>query len=159
MKPHILENLPYKDPEGLKLLRYLANEQGHGKIDRLYDLYSFEKETKIGIVDPLETVSINGGFRPRQSKRIGKGELFPVAGSAGWHEDPGHGLVLSTLMLVSSKTVGAIQLITSHGGLTLREGDFFVFDANRGHAWVSNARCVIAQIPVSKFYNKAIEAP
>jgi hypothetical protein len=57
-------------------------------------------------------------------------------------------------MLVSSKTVGAIQLITSHGGLTLREGDFFVFDANRGHVWVSNARCVIAQIPVSKLSPK-----
>jgi len=154
MKPYILENHPYEDPEGLKWLRHLADEQEQGKLENLYNLYSFEKDTKIGIVDPLETVSINGGFRPRQSKRIGKGELFPVAGSLGWHKDPGHGLVLSTLMWVSSKTVGAIQLITSHGGLTLREGDFFVFDANKGHAWVSNARCVIAQIPVSKLSPK-----
>jgi hypothetical protein len=83
MKPHILENHPYNDPEGLKRLRYLADEQEQGKLDDLYDLYLFEKITKIGIVDPLETVAINGGFRPRQSKRIGKGELFPVAGSAG----------------------------------------------------------------------------
>lgn len=107
------------------------------------------------------------GFKPRKSATYGSGSILPIVGSIGWHTDHGLGSVMCWLLysdfpshLCQHKGLssdgrsylhsGKPELITSHGTLQISQGQFFVFNANSGHAWVSNTRCVLAQIPVSK---------
>lgn len=106
------------------------------------------------------------GFKPRKSALYGPGSIIPIVGSIGWHTDPGLGSVMCWLLysdfpshicqhngMTSNSSYlrpGKPGLITSHGSLEISQGAIFVFNANNGHAWVSNTRCVLAQIPVSK---------
>ena len=42
------------------------------------------------------------------------------------------------------------QLITRHGPLNVKEGDLFIFNADQGHAWVSNGACVMVMATIAK---------
>jgi|LakMenEpi03Aug12_release.lakeMendotaPanAssembly.Ray.scaffolds.fasta_scaffold117170_3 hypothetical protein len=122
-----------------------------------------------GIGETLKKRAALSGFKPRKSALYGSGSIIPIVGSIGLHNDPGLGNVLCWLLysdfpshICQHKGMtsnGSYQrpkpeLITSHGSLTVSQGEFFVFNANNGHAWVSNTRCVLAQIPVSKLPSK-----
>jgi hypothetical protein len=152
MKPVILGSCLYEDPEGLEWLRTMAHQEGKNDIQNTYKLNTFPN--RIGAT--LKELAHSWGYKPRVSRIDGKGAFVPISGSAGWHTDPGLGTLLSWVVW-ATPAKNPPQLITSHGGLFVDKGDIFVFNANKGHAWISNTCCVMAQIPVSKFYNKAIE--
>lgn len=87
--------------------------------------------------------------------------LTYVTKCIGWHDDPGHGMCASVL-LYQNKRKGRdnfCQLLTRHGGLSLTVGDVFVFDANKGHAWLSNVDCLLAMMTIKKIpYKKATQS-
>jgi hypothetical protein len=82
--------------------------------------------------------------------------LMPLFGSVGWHNDEGLGLVLNWV-IDSLELPGCVSDLTlNEGEITGRDyrlnvglGDVFVFNASVGHAWISNKRTLLAQVPVS----------
>jgi hypothetical protein len=80
-----------------------------------------------------------------------------LKGSSSWHTDEGLGLLLNWMVYYdrhSFQIASGLRfptLITEDCSLNAVEiglGDVFVFNANRGHAWVSNWDCAFLQIPV-----------
>ena len=150
MKPVILGNCPYEDPEGLDWLRLMAHQEETNGLQDTYNLNT--SPNRIGAT--LKELAHSWGHKPRVSRIDGEGSFVPINRSVGWHTDPGLGTLLSWLVWATSTESPTPQLITSHGGLFIRKGDIFIFNANKGHAWFSNTRCVLAQIPVSKLSPK-----
>ena len=123
-----------------------------------------------GIGETLKKRAALWGFESRKSALYGSGSIIPIVGSIGMHTDPGLGGVICWLLYSdfpsricqhkgmdasgSFLRPGKPELITSHGMLEISQGAIFVFNANSKHAWVSNTRCVLAQIPVSKLPSK-----
>lgn len=79
--------------------------------------------------------------------------VLPLACSTGWHTDNGLGLLLNWLIglrdIDGFVDLARPQLVTRNTVLDLEVGDIFVFNANVGHAWISNSACLLVQMPVS----------
>lgn len=90
------------------------------------------------------------GYRPRNCDKYNDLTLAFVNGSAGWHDDPGLGLVACWLVHSGNDPADNAQLITRYGGLDIWQGDLCVFNANKGHAWLSNDVCVMVMATIAK---------
>jgi hypothetical protein len=106
------------------------------------------------VAQELEKLAFAYGLKPREPRRYTGRCLLPLALSTGWHVDEGLGDVLCWMLaneaLEGIDDMNRPQLITRSAVLEIDRGDVFVFNANTGHAWVSNSSCLIAQVPVSK---------
>lgn len=90
------------------------------------------------------------GYRPRACKQYSALSLTFVDGACRWHTDPGFGLVACWLVHNENSLGDDAQLITRHGPLDMKAGDLCVFDSDQGHAWLSNAACVMVMATVSR---------
>ena len=98
----------------------------------------------------LVKLAATAGFTPRICQLYASVNFLPVNSSIKWHTDLGSGINVACLAF-SNDYLGALpELITRYGALELRRGDVFSFDADKGHAWVSNEFCVLASITASK---------
>jgi hypothetical protein len=97
------------------------------------------------------------GLKRRKVTLYNPQSLLPIVGSVGWHSDQYMGLVLSWILykepLISQKDSYTMQLITRRKALDLGPGQVFLFNADADHAWVSNYKCIMAQLTVS--YDKS----
>ena len=78
-----------------------------------------------------------------------------INGAVCWHTDPGLGKVALALLNNGHNDIWDCQLITKHGALNVRQGDVIVFNADEGHAWISNSWCIVATVTVSKSRSKS----
>jgi hypothetical protein len=127
-----------------------AHKEHEGEIDSLVispDLW-----------DPTEFAGYlaHHGYRRRESERYSSLTLTWVNGSAKWHTDPGFGLVVCWLLFDSDPGFDGAQLVTRHGPLNMRMGDICVFDANQGHAWISNGVSVMLMVTVSRIRQRVV---
>jgi hypothetical protein len=123
------------------------------------------KDIYPGDVDPL-TLEVNhkayqkllayaelNGFKRREVSLYNPQSLLPIVGSVGWHSDEHMGLVLSWILyeepLIPQKDSYTMQLITRRKALDLVPGQVFLFNANADHTWISNYKCIMAQLTVS----------
>jgi hypothetical protein len=90
------------------------------------------------------------GYRPRDCKRYASLSLTFVDGACRWHTDPGFGIAACWLVHSENGIGDDAQLITRHGPLDMIEGDLCVFDSDQGHAWLSNAACVMVMATVAR---------
>lgn len=90
------------------------------------------------------------GYRPRDCKRYQSLSLTFVEGACRWHTDPGFGIVACWLVHSENSLGDDAQLITRHGPLDMRKDDLCVFDSDHGHAWLSNAACVMVMATVTR---------
>ena len=90
------------------------------------------------------------GYKQRECQKYSPLTLTYVNGSCRWHDDHGFGLVACWLLYSENFMGDDAQLITRHGPLDMREGDLCVFDANQGHAWISNGVCVMFMATVKR---------
>lgn len=80
---------------------------------------------------------MNLNHRDRLLIRAAVFVLWPALGAAG--------------LVHSENSLGDdAQLITRHGPLDMRQGDLCVFDSDQGHAWLSNAACVMVMATVTR---------
>jgi len=109
--------------------------------------------------DRLEVFLNTKGYTFRKSLNYyASCSLIYVSGCIEWHDDPGYG-VCASVLLYQNKRKGYdnfCQLLTRHGGLSLRIGDVFVFDANKGHAWLGNVDCLLAMMTTKKVRGKKL---
>lgn len=89
------------------------------------------------------------GYRSRDCQRYGSLSLTYVNGSCRWHDDPGFGLVACWLIYSENLWGNDAQLVTRHGPVDIREGRLCIFDANQGHAWLSNGVCVMVMATIA----------
>ena len=165
MRPVLLGSIHLDNDVVVRHMIKELQQTDTGSLDNVVPL----KGVYDGIGEMLKKRAALSGFKPRRSELYGSGSILPIVGSIGLHTDPGLGNVLCWLLYSDfpshicqhrgMTSTGSYQrpkpeLITSHGSLTVSQGEFFVFNANNGHAWVSNTRCVLAQIPVSKLPTK-----
>jgi hypothetical protein len=166
MRPVLLGSIHLDNDVVVRHMIKELQQTDTGSLDNVVPL----KGVYDGIGEMLKKRAALSGFKPRRSKLYGSGSILPIVGSIGLHTDPGLGNLLCWLLYSdvpshicqhkgmtsngSHLRPGKPELITSHGSLTVSQGEFFVFNANNGHAWVSNTRCVLAQIPVSKLPTK-----
>jgi hypothetical protein len=101
--------------------------------------------------DPFLDHLRNCGWRFRECKKYTSLSLTFVNGSCRWHDDPGFGVVACWLVYSENPFSDDAQLVTRHGPLDMREGDLCVFDADQGHAWLSNAVCVMVMVTIAPF--------
>ena len=142
MKPIMLASPSIKIPpidEALKLAK--GNDLGEidsCRIDDSWDVVPFFEHLR------------NCGYRPRDCEDFLSLSLTFVNGACRWHTDPGFGIVACWLVHSENALCSDAQLITRHGALDMREGDLCLFNANRGHAWLSNAPCVMVMATVAR---------
>lgn len=127
-----------------------AHKENKGEIDSLVigpDLW-----------DPTEFGGYlaHHGYRTRYCEKYSPLTLTWVNGSAKWHTDPGFGLVACWLLFDSDPGFYDAQLISSHGPLDMRTGDICVFDANQGHAWLSNGVSVMLMATVARIRQRVV---
>jgi len=126
------------------------------------------KSSELGEVEP-ETVEIENEFI-KELLRLGlthanlkhnpytlysSPSILLLNGSVGMHNDNGMGLLLNWVLKVnnlsrSQWSSNGPELITKQECLKISEGDVFVFDANKDHAWLSNNMCLLAHVTVEK---------
>ena len=126
------------------------------------------KSSELGEVEP-KTVEIENEFiqellylgsthanlKYKPCTHYSSPSILLLKGSVGMHDDHGMGLLLNWVLKVNNLSRSpwsshGPELITKQGCLEIREGDVFVFDANKDHAWLSNDRCLLAQVTVKK---------
>ena len=90
------------------------------------------------------------GYRRRRCESYDSLSLTFIDGACCWHTDPGFGLVACWLIYNENSSGDEPQLITRHGPLNVKEGDLFIFNADQGHAWVSNGACVMVMATIAK---------
>lgn len=85
-----------------------------------------------------------------------------LVGSTGTHVDEGLGWLLSWIIQmepltfylkdqdVAAHSADAVELVTAGQSLELTNGDVFLFNASRPHAWISNFNCTLLQVPVKR---------
>lgn len=88
------------------------------------------------------------GYKRRNCKFYTSLSLTYVNGACRWHDDPGFGVVACWLLHSDNDFSNDAQLITRYGPLDMRVGDLCVFDADQGHAWLSNGICVMVMATV-----------
>lgn len=102
----------------------------------------------------LEQIALMNGLRMRNVKSYSSPVLLPLAGSVGMHQDNGLGLLVNWLLYTDDLSgcydLHPAQLLVRDRTLELRAGSVFVFNANVNHAWISNSKCIIAQMAVSR---------
>lgn len=91
------------------------------------------------------------GYRPSDCRMYPALSLTFLSGACRWHTDPGFGIVACWLVHSENDPGDDAQLITRHGPLDMRGGDLCVFDADQGHAWLSNATCVMVMATVTRW--------
>jgi hypothetical protein len=165
MRPVLLGSIHLDNDVVVRHMIKELQQTDTGSLDNVVPL----KGVYDSIGEMLKKRAALSGFKPRKSALYGSGSIIPIVGSIGLHTDPGLGKVLCWLLysdfpshICQHKGMTSNgsylrpkpELITSHGSLQISQGAIFVFNANNGHAWVSNTRCVLAQIPVSKLPTK-----
>lgn len=142
MKPAILPHPPIMRPPIDKALRRLKlNNPGEidsCDIDSSWDSAVFFAHLR------------DCGYHPRDCRRYPSLSLTFVEGACRWHTDPGFGIVACWLVHSENSLGDDAQLITRHGPLDMSQGDLCVFDSDHGHAWLSNAACVMVMATLSK---------
>lgn len=94
------------------------------------------------------------GYRQRECNHYESLSLTFLNGSCCWHTDPGYGLVACWLIYSENHWDYEAELITKSGPVPMREFNLCVFDADQGHAWISNGVCVMVTATVSKIRQK-----
>lgn len=101
----------------------------------------------------LRLLAGNYGLKERCARGYTSRCLLPLALSSAWHTDRGLGHVLCWIIcnedITSILELTPAQLITRNAVLDLRVGDVFIFNADVGHAWLSNSAYLMAQMTVS----------
>jgi hypothetical protein len=144
MKPAIIGKIPkFKLHKSFKA--DWVNKVGPGEVDSItacIDEWSFPKLVKLAAA---------AGYVPHDAQIYASVNFLPVNGSIKWHTDTGSGINVACLAVLEDYSLGALpELITRHGAQELRQGDVFVFNADKGHAWISNDFSVLASITVRK---------
>jgi hypothetical protein len=87
-------------------------------------------------------------YQPNRHLYQSLGWLF-CQGSIPWHTDLGLSYIVAWVARLGSEHS---ELITRHGDLPVKEGDVFAFNADHGHAWLTNNEdpVVFAQITVGR---------
>jgi hypothetical protein len=102
----------------------------------------------------LLSFALEYGLKPKMRPIYQSYCILPIAGSVGWHSDPGIGLILN--WLIHETPVGRkgdyhpMQLIYPNGAIDVSPSQVFLFNGNQGHAWYSNNRCTLVQMTVTK---------
>lgn len=91
------------------------------------------------------------GYRSRDCRKYQPLSLTFVDGACRWHTDPGFGIVACWLVHSENPLGIDAQLITKRGPVDMRVGDLCVFDADQGHAWMSNGVCVMVMATISRW--------
>lgn len=151
MKLERLTNLsPLKHGEGAleKVLSFYSDNTWDGEIDPI--ALPFDNEWISSLLRAGEPHRLK---YKRQSAYTGCCFL-PLYLSTVYHADAGLGLVLNWLIDVSSfcghRTSFSPQIAVQGKSLDLDVGDVFIFNANLDHCWISNHRCMLVQVPVSR---------
>lgn len=161
MNARILQRRHTKEIEGFDpeetLRRYLPKVQSEvaaGEVDPV------ELPWDNGVTKELRFLAQKYGFRHNEEMQFFAGNcLLPLALSTGWHNDKGLGHVLSWILCYKDFEgiceLSSAQLITRNAVLDLNVGDVFVFNADVGHAWLSNSMYLMAQMPVKPIKNRS----
>lgn len=142
MKPTMLVSPPMMTPPIDNALRGMQINDP-GEIDSCHIDSSWDAA---GFFDHLRSC----GYRPRDCRKYPALSLTFIIGACRWHTDPGFGLVACWLVHSENDLGDDAQLITRHGPLDMRAGDLCVFDADQGHAWLSNGSCVMVMATVAR---------
>ena len=146
MKPHHLASPHLAFPPHLDQVRE-AHRNEPGEID--------SDSVSSWNAEPFYAHLRQCGYRDRQCNQYPSLSLTFVNGACRWHDDPGFGLVACWLIYTEVSRDDAPQLVTKHGPLDLYRGDLCVFDANQGHAWLSNGACVMLMATITKLRSSA----
>jgi hypothetical protein len=97
----------------------------------------------------------HANLKHKPCRSYNSSSILLLNGSVGMHDDNGMGLLLNWVLKVNNLSRSkwsshGPELITKQECLEIREGDVFVFDANKDHAWLSNNMCLLAQVTVKK---------
>lgn len=119
------------------------------------------QDCESSLADPffaqLQSFLLTKGFASRRAPHgYFKCSFVFTSGCVMEHSDDGFGLCAGVL-LHKSKRKGYddfAQLLTRHGGLSLRTNDVFVFNASKWHAWLCNVDCLLATMTVKKIPRK-----
>lgn len=142
MKPTMLASPPIMRPPIDTALRKLKLNSP-GEIDSCYINSSWDSAAFFQHLRGC-------GYRPRNCRRYASLSLTFLEGACRWHSDPGYGLVACWLVHSENNLGNDAQLITMHGPLDMRTDDLCVFDSNQGHAWLSNAACVMVMATIAR---------
>lgn len=147
MKPLIFGFLPLEHPPITAAIKE-AHCLDKGEID--------SKIIDISFWDPAPFFNAlqDRNYRKQECQKYAPLTLTYIDGSARWHDDPGFGVVACWLVYSENPCGFDAQLITAHGALDLRENELCIFDANQGHAWISNGVCVMVMATVAPIKKK-----
>jgi hypothetical protein len=99
----------------------------------------------------LVNVAVTAGYAPCHAwGGYASVSFLSVNGSVKWHTDPGSGINVACLVSHETNLYAKPELITRHGAMEISTGEVFVFDSNKGHAWISQEVCVLASITVRR---------
>jgi hypothetical protein len=153
MKP---KGLNWHDPRKIvKALNAKSLLRGHKTLGSVDDIAALEADHPATVEMQLLLDRYSLKSVHRTGYVGGPCSVIPVLGSVGWHEDPGLGTVLNWVVHIEvlngyrTYDFDRAELLTKHGSLGLKPGGVFLFDANQGHAWLSNCACVILQATVA----------
>jgi hypothetical protein len=143
MKPLVIGNIKnFKLPNGAS--RNWKKNVELGEVESVYAClreWSFPELVQIAAV---------AGYIPWDVQMYASCNFLAVNGSVKWHTDTGSGINVACLV-ISKNYLGALpELITRWGALELRSGDVFVFNTDKGHAWISEDFCALASITAKK---------
>ena len=143
MKPAVIGKIPkFKLPKNCRANWENIVEPGEvDSISASIDEWSFPALVKLAAA---------AGYVPHDAQMYASVNFLPVNGSIKWHTDIGSGINVACLAVSEDYLGGLPELITRHGAQELRHGDVFVFDADKGHAWIANDFCVLASITARK---------
>lgn len=142
VKPILLPS-PAIEPPSVQAAIRLALDNSAGEIDSCHINGWVDEQL---FFDHLRAC----GWRPRRCSKYEQLSLAFLNGAFRWHDDPGFGLVACWLVHSDNDPGEWPQLITRQGPLDMHSGDLCVFDANCGHAWLSNAVCVMVMATVAR---------
>lgn len=100
---------------------------------------------------PLFDVLKEHNYQRRKCRYYNSLSLTYINGACRWHTDPGFGVVACWLVHCENDCGYNAQLITKHGALEMFENSLCIFDSNKGHAWISNAICVMVMATITRF--------
>lgn len=147
MKPLRFESIVLKHPPIKE-----AIERAHGL--RMGEIDSESIDTSLWDPAPFFWALHDRNYRRRDCRKYHSLTLTYVDGSVPWHNDPGFGVVACWLVYSENSSCYDAQLITAHGALDLRENDLCIFNADQGHAWISDGACVMVMATVAPIKGK-----
>lgn len=147
MKPTIIDNLGSFDvPESLRDINYWQGCLNEPQVAAVPD-----DDKRYAGFDLMVKTLHQYGYNQRRTSFCYNKHLLGVQESVGVHTDEDFGLTAACVVHLQSKNFYLDpQLVTKHGGLSVRLYDLFIFDSDKWHAWISHDFCLLACVSVSR---------